>query len=161
MITRPLVLVLFLATTFSGCRFNLFEEPPSLVEQAEELTEEKEYEKAILLYEKHIQTRLAATSRPDLENPYLYLLTIGDLLLLQDKVEAALSKYEEAEKLGVSPGLISDRYRHVASYYEERGELFKAIDILNRYRDRDPLLFDGMLDRLAKEVVRSEDNAPN
>lgn len=138
-----------------GC--GVFDPGKSQRSIASELSEQKRYDEAIQTYHEHIAKRLAVEERPDWENPYIYLLDIGDIYLEQGKVPEAISWYEEAEKRSVKQGYVNDRYRFVASWYEERGELEKAIEHLKKYRERDRLLFDMMLDRLAKALVKRED----
>ena len=93
-----------------------------------------------------------------MENPYLYLLDIGDIYLEQGQVEQALKEYELAEKNKVKQGYVNDRYRNVASWYEKKGELRKALEVLKKYRKKDVILFDLMLDRIAKKIVEIEEN---
>jgi hypothetical protein len=81
---------------------------------------------------------------------------MGDVELGRGDTGKALTFYEEAEQKGVATPLISDRYRAVASWYEEHGQLKEALELLSKYRDRDDLLFDSMLDRIAKELTRKE-----
>jgi tetratricopeptide (TPR) repeat protein len=148
--------LLFLA----NCQgFHLFTSANSALEEAENTAREGNTKEAILLYQQHLEKRLAVKDRPDWENPYLYLLTIGDLELQQGNVDAALEYYQQAETKQVSKELISDRYRGVALKYESTNQLEQACTILKKYRDRDPLLFDGMLDRISKEIVTREELA--
>ena len=151
-----LALLVAFSPAICSCQ-GIFSPRRSIVEEAEELTREERYDEAIELYRNHISKRLTVADRPDWENPFLYLLAIGDLRLKQDNVDEAIALYEEAEKKGVAAPLVSDRYRGIAVYYESKHELEKAVEILARYRDRDPLLFDGMLDRLSKQIVAEED----
>ena len=125
-------------------------------EIAKNLKDAREYEKAIEQYQKHIQNRLNVKKRPDWENPYIYLLDIGDIYLEQSLPDKALETYEEAEKKKVKAAYVNDHYRAVASWYESKGELNKALDILKKYADRDPELFNMMMDRLAKQLVAAE-----
>jgi tetratricopeptide (TPR) repeat protein len=129
------------------------------VQRAEELSRQGDYDAAIALYREHMEARLAIEDRPEWENPYFYLLLIGDVQLGRGEPEAALQTYEEAERQKVEPTLISDRYRAVGRWYEEHGQLQKALEELSKYRDRDPLLFDVMLDRIAKKLTAQEDAA--
>src|SRR5690606_31946453 len=126
------------------------------LEAAEHFSREEKYDDAIAAYRKHMRYRLSLMDRPDWENPYLYLLMIGDLQLNQDKPDEALASYELAEKNKVDAALVSDRYRYLASWYEKQGRLDTAIEILTKYRDRDELLFDVMRDRIAKTLVENE-----
>lgn len=132
--------------------------PTSYLEKAEALSSEGRYDEAVEAYRSHIDYRLSLDHRPDWENPYLYLLLIGDIRLRQEKLEEALRSYEEAEAKKVDLPLVSDRYRYAASWLEKRGKLQEALDVLTKYRERDPLLMDSMRDRIAKEIVRREED---
>ena len=154
---KLLIITISSGIVLGGCHLSIFSPAKSLMEEAEELARNAQYQEAIALYQKHMQKRLSVIDRPDWENPYLYLLTIGDLELRQDKIDSAISTYEEAEKKGVSRELVSDRYRGVAEHFEQKHQLETAVEILKRFRDRDPLLYDGMLDRISKQIVAEED----
>lgn len=136
---------------FSGCAATNYRE------KAEEYTRREDYDQAIEAYRRHIAERLAIKDRPEWENPNFYLLLIGDIELARGQYDAALAAYQQAEDAGVERITVSDRYRYVASWYERNGELESAIAVLQQYRDRDPLLFDLVLDRLGKEIVRRSD----
>lgn len=129
------------------------------LKQAEELLRQDKFDQAIEAYQEHMQERLSSKNRPDWENPYFYYLLIGDIELGRGQVSKALAAYEFASKNNIHSSLISDRYRFVASWYEARGEYDDAIDILKKHRDLDPLLFDAMLDRIAKHITYLEDIA--
>ena len=129
---------------------------PEVLNRADELTVEGRFDEAIAAYQEHIQDRLEDGGRPEWENPYFYLLNIGDIELNRNNPEKALARYEEAEQKGVTISLVADRYRAVATWHEGRHELQKALEVLNRYRSKDPLIFDSMLDRIARELTRSE-----
>jgi tetratricopeptide (TPR) repeat protein len=120
---------------------------------AEELREQGLYEESNQAYLRHIESRLLIADRPEWENPYIYLLDIGDNYLLKGDVEEALRHYEKADAEGVDASYTTDRIRGVASWYEDRGELRQAIDLLKRYRERDELLIDMILDRLSRELA--------
>ena len=152
--TMKRVVISLLISCAAGC--SLFSDSSQKLRDADELTRQGKYDEAIEAYREHMTSRLEVSDRSEWENPYFYLLTIGDVELGRGDTEKALQTYEEAEKNGVGTPLISDRYRAVASYFEEHGELQKALDVLSKYRDRDPLLFDAMLDRIAKELTRKE-----
>jgi tetratricopeptide (TPR) repeat protein len=102
--------------------------------------------------------RLKVPKRPEWENPYFYLILIGDIQLGQGLIEEAEKSYALAEESKVDEYLVSDRFRGIARWYEEQGKLSEAIEFLGRYRDRDPLLYESMLDRLAKELTLKEDS---
>lgn len=124
---------------------------------AEELSRQGEYDEAIAEYRAHIAERLSAKERPNWENPHFYLILIGDIQLGQGKAEEALETYQKADQNKVDPYLISDRMRGVAAWYEKKGDLNKAVEVLRSNRTRDILLYDAMLDRLAREITRKED----
>ena len=136
----------------SGC----FSTESAQLHAAEELTSEGKPDEAITAYRKHISERLETSDRPEWENPYFYLLNVGDIELSRGNVDAALAAYEEAERENVELPLVADRYRAVAVWYEEHGEPQKALDILTKYREKDPLIFDSMLDRIARELTKAE-----
>jgi hypothetical protein len=104
-----------------------------------------------------MQYRLHVENRPDWENPYFYLLLIADIQLGQGHVDEAIASVELAEQNKVDRFLISDRYRAAASWYERQGRLPEAAAVLSRYRDRDPELFDSMLDRIGKVIIAKEE----
>jgi len=153
----------FAPLSLSGCRIFYYEgglsHPYSYnLSKAEEKTREGKYDQAINFYKDHIEERLESKSRPKAENPFFYYLIIGDLELRQNSVEEALAAYELAEEKGVDKGLVSDRFRFVSSWYEKKGEYEKAVEILTRYNDRDPLLFDLVRDRIVREIIEAEDS---
>lgn len=148
-----------LVTTFALCVAGFvgcFSAGPAQLDQAEELAQESKYDEAIAAYRAHIEDRLETPDRPDWENPYFYLLNIGDIELSRGNIPAALQTYEEAERQKVEQPLVVDRYRAVASWYEEHGRPQDALDILIKYHDKDPLIFDAMLDRIARKMTAGE-----
>ena len=110
---------------------------------------------AIKLYEAHINYRLKLDDKPEWENPYVYLLDIGDIYLNKGDVESALKYYLEVELKKVDVDYINDRLKKVAYWHEENQNFFKAIEHLKLYRDRDPLIFDLILDRISKKIITS------
>lgn len=135
-----------------GC----FNQGSENLRRADELSREGRYQEALEAYRKHMEYRLSVPDRPTWENPYFYLLLIGDEHLRQGEPTQALEQYEEAERKEIHPTLISDRYRAVARWYEEHGQLRQALDLLQRFRDRDSLLFDAMADRVARALTEQE-----
>ena len=125
---------------------------------AEESTRQGDISAAIESYRRHIAFRLTIADRPSWENPSFYELMIGDLELRRGDIAAALSAFERAEAAGIEQGLVSDRYRAAGAWLELNGRDMEALELLKKYRDRDPLLFDAMLDRIAKEVTRKEES---
>ena len=144
---------ILLCSCFSG--FRRYE----LLERAEEYSRQGKSDLAIETYRLHIRTRLALPKRPAWENPYFYLLAIGDIQLKDGSFDQALASFELAEQNGVDKLLVSDRYRLVAGLYEKQGKRSEAIAILTRYRDRDPFFFDLIRDRIAKALTLTEDKA--
>jgi len=124
---------------------------------AEEYTRQGDIAGAIDRYARHIAYRESIPDRPEWENPHFYELMIGDLELRRNDIAAALAAYERAERAGIEPGLVSDRYRSAGSWLEQNGRFEEALTLLRRYRERDPLLFDAMLDRIARAVTAAED----
>jgi len=127
-----------------------------LADQAEQLTKEGKYTEAIDTYRKHIQARLDESTRAEWENPYFYLLRVIDLQLKMEQPNEALRTCREAELQGVDYTLISDRYRAVAGWYEGHGHLDSAFQVLKTNRERDPLLFDAMLDRIGRALTQRD-----
>ena len=126
--------------------------------KADTYSREHRYEEAIAEYHRHINDRLGVKNRPEWENPYLYLLDIGDIYLEQGDVEKALENYKLAEDKEVKESYVIDRYRYIATWYEKKGDLKSALKHLEKYRDKDPLLFDLMLDRISRQMVKEEDS---
>jgi len=153
------ILLISFLVTIVGCSFDLnhfgqFKH----ISKAESLLRQDKFEEACGEYKLHIADRLAVEDRPKWENPYFYYLIIGDIKLRASNVNEALAAYEFAEKMHVDLQLVSDRYRYVAQWYENKGQHGNAIKILAKYRDRDPLLFDAVLDRVARELTILEDS---
>ena len=126
-------------------------------QKAEELRESGDYQGAIDEFDKHIEYRLTISNRPEWENPYLYLLDEGDIFMQQNLPNKALEKYLRAKEMNVDQASVSDRLRRVGTWYEDRGDFKAAIEHLKLYRELDPLLFDPILDRIAKKIVVSEE----
>jgi hypothetical protein len=114
-----------------------------MVDHAEELLANSHHKEAIVAYRNHIQNRLAAADRPEWENPHFYLLRIADIELEMGEPVQALET-------------CTDRYRAIANWYIERRELDSAFKLLQKHRQRDPLLFDAMLDRVGREITGRE-----
>lgn len=152
----PLFLIL-LSLSLTGCLY-IFSEGAMLNhrEKAEAYAKEGKYDKAIAEYEEHIKERCLVKDRPAWENPAFYKLIIGDLYLKIGKLQQAMQSYESAEKLGVEKSEVYDRFRQAGTWLEGKGKLKEAIELLKKYRNRDPLLMDSLLDRLARELVAAE-----
>jgi tetratricopeptide (TPR) repeat protein len=149
-------MVPFLFSIFSGCGPHRRGDFGHL-ERADELGRSGKYAEAIQEYRAHMEFRLSVKNRPEWENPYFYLLLIGDIQLGGGDVAAAEKSYLEARDKEVDPYLISDRMRGIARWHEERGDLKAALQVLERYRELDPLLYDSMLDRIARTLTAKED----
>lgn len=149
-----------LALIFSTCRVGTGL-ARSRLDRAEELLRQEKYDQAIEIYQQHMKDRLSLKERPEWENPYFYYLLIGDIELRRSNVDGALAAYKTAQENGIHVSLISDRIRYVAGWYEQQNQLEKAIGILQAQRALDPLLFDAMLDRLSKEIIRQKDAEPS
>ncbi len=137
-----------------GCGAYMFE--TNYLAQAEVHTEKNEYQQAIESYQHHIEQRLADSKRAQWENPYFYLIRMGDLYLKLENPSGALEKYIEAENQNVEKELVSDRIRSLASWYESKNELRKAIDLLALHREKDQFLFDSMLNRMTRKLTELE-----
>jgi tetratricopeptide (TPR) repeat protein len=151
-----MALALLASLSVHGCR-TILSPSESALSRAESFKREGRLDDAIEAFRDHMKNRLRIEDRPDWENPYLYLLTIGDLYLQKGEEETALAHYSEALEHGVESSLVADRYRNVARLYEASGRLEDAVSVLKDHRDLDPLLFDGMLDRISKRIVAEEE----
>lgn len=129
---------------------------PSAATRAESLAEEGKVDAAIAAYREHIELRLADPRRPESENPYFYLLMIGDLYLASGRIELAREAYEEARNKAVDQALTAERLRRFATHFEKKGLLEQAISELRQYRELDPLMFDSEIDRLHKLFIARE-----
>lgn len=128
------------------------------LERAEQMSNEGDFEGAIAEYQLHMQERLRDSRRPDWENPHFYLLLIGDLQLAQGRVDQAEQSFLDAEKAGIEESIVNDRLRTLAIYFEKHRKYREALDVLEKYRSRDPLLFEGMADRIAKRLAFGDDS---
>lgn len=155
---RMPALIMIALLSLSGCSPHTlyFWGSKSYVELAEEAAVKDNAPEAIEFYRRHIQRRLAATSRPAWENPNFYLISIADLQLKKEQVAEAIATIREAEAAQVDKNLISDRYRLVAEHQEKKGNLTAAMELLKEKRELDPLIYDNYLDRLAKAITEQE-----
>lgn len=128
------------------------------LERAEKLSADGNFEEAIAEYRAHMQDRIRDLQRPTWENPHFYLLLIGDLLLAQGRVSEAEQSFLEAERAGVEIANVNDRLRTLAIYFEKHKDYRAALAVLEKYRSRDPLLFEGMADRIAKRLAYEEEH---
>jgi len=130
---------------------------PSLANQADKLRKAGKYQEAISYYEDHMTNRLELKDKPSNENPYFYLVLIADCYLDLNDFESAKAKYLEAKEHKVFKDLVSDRIRKLAEIKAKEKDYETALDLLREHRDLDPLLFDGRLDELHKEMVQWEE----
>jgi tetratricopeptide (TPR) repeat protein len=129
-----------------------------LIAKADSDLEHGRYEEALEGYRRHRDDRLGDSDRPEWENPHFYTLLMGDVELRRGDPEAALALYTQADQERLSSSLVTDRYRALAAWHLEHGQFEKALGVLKTHRARDPLLFDAMLDRVAKEMTRQEES---
>ncbi|MBL7661671.1 tetratricopeptide repeat protein [bacterium] len=125
--------------------------------QARMYEQQGDYEKARAYYRTHMERRLRDKKRPAEENPYYYLITIGDLYRKEKQYERALGSYDEARANQVPAEPLIFRYRDIASDMQQEGKYDEAIDLLTIYHDLDPLLFDVDIDRVHKAMLAAED----
>ena len=157
--------VVLCTLAFSGCRVFFYSTSADgstaaaeHLRAAEDFADKSNYEQAIIEYQAHIDQRLKVEGRPEWENPWFYLILISDLELRRGDVNAAIAALDRANEMKVDTSLVADRYRAIARWYEERGELDKSFDVLQKYREIDPLLFDAILDRLGRKIVAAEES---
>lgn len=149
--------LLFGSLALTACSPFFGQEREGLLQKAEELLRQERYDEAVETYERHLEYRLALEHRAEWENPYFYYLMIGDIRLKQNRGEEALAAYLQAQTKGVDLLLVADRIRTVARWFERRGELDRANSLLMEHRELDPLMFDTMLDRIAREITAREE----
>jgi tetratricopeptide (TPR) repeat protein len=128
-------------------------------DRALQLQLEGKSESAIREYYLHINQRLHEQQTQQImssENPYFYLILIGDIYLEINEPLKAKEIYLEAQKNNVAKEFIADRLRILARYYRKRKEYHNAMEILEQYRELDDLLFDSDRDEIAKELVANE-----
>jgi len=157
---RYIFVLVISASLLYGCTTSITARYRDL-ERAEGLLSGGQFDEAISIYRSHIDYRLNLDKRASWENPYFYLLLIGDIELKRRSPEAAYVAYKEALSHGVDKNLISDRIRSLSHWHEEQGGIEKSIDILRSHRELDPLLFDAMLDRLARKLTDKEEFSLN
>jgi tetratricopeptide (TPR) repeat protein len=143
------------ALVFEGCGLSPRSRQASALTQAEEFSGNGEFERSISAYEEHIKTRLDST-KPEWENPFFYYLKIGDIYLRQNQPDKAISAYLTAKQKGIDKLMISDRLRALASWYEKNKQLEQALKLLTTHSELDPILFNAMLDRIARKLSDQE-----
>lgn len=130
---------------------------PSHAQRAAQLRQQGKYEESIEQYRLHMEQRKNDPNRPQDENPSFYELLIGDVFLDAGNPKEAEESYLRASSQNVHGDLVNFKFRHLGQWYESQGNLGKAIEILKKYRDRDPLMFDYDIDRLHKAMLKQED----
>lgn len=108
--------------------------------------------------EKYKQKRLQNENREEWDNPYFYNLFLADFYLALEKPEKALNLINEANNQNIDTRLILDRATRVMTYYEERGNLDDAVQIMYRYHTLNPILCEIHLDRLLRKLTEQERN---
>lgn len=129
----------------------------TITKETKEQFNEKDFNKSILKLEEHITERLKVKNRAEWENPYIYYLDIGDLYLKKGNIKKATEYYLLADTKEVNKAYVNHRLRNIADFYMAEKEYNAAINHLNKYKYRDELLFGLMLDRLAREIVNSDE----
>ena len=152
----PLVLGLLLIS-LGSCAFFGFGRGPSHARVAAQLRADKKYDEAIVEYRKHIDARLNDSRREPEENPYFYLILIGDIYLEEGKTDDALASYVEAKDKEVEVALVVDRIRRIARAMKDAGKYRDAVALLKKYRELDEFVFDLDIDENLKAIVKSED----
>lgn len=138
----------------SGC---LFSQTASHAQVAQSLRDQGKYDEAIVEYRLHMATREKDVHRPKDENPAFYELLIGDTYLEAGRPELAEESYLRADTAAVPKDLVNFKLRHLATWYEEKSQFEPAILLLNKFRDRDPVMFNYDIDRLHKKMLSTED----
>lgn len=122
---------------------------------AEQSFSQEKWDDAIRHYHAHMSQRERVPNKAAWENPKFYYLLVGDAQLELKQPEEALKSYLIAEEQAHEK--IGDRIRNLSRWYERRADTDRAIELLTQFRERDPLLFDGELDRLYREITIRED----
>ena len=143
------LIVFYIATLcLSSCSTNF----RYYLDKAEAAKERQNYSSAIQFYKEHIEFREKDRKAPK-ENPYFYLLMIGDLYLKNEDPLNAEKTFVEAIEKDVSKPLCAERIRMIAKYYSENNSYEEAFKLLEFHRELDPLLFDLDKDNLHKEFI--------
>lgn len=145
------------AALLASTSCSLFTKLPTALESADDARKSGKFEEAIILYRQHLQQRVDARWKIQNENPYFWLLTIGDVYLESENPLKAKETYDQARLHNVDRPLLVDRYLTLATWYKKHGDVLKAIAVLKEYRPLDTLLFNGELDTISKELVAQQD----
>ena len=149
---KPLRLAGALILCCASCIFT----PTSHLMRAEVLRRDKKYSEAIEQYRLYIEQRLAEKHVPEEQNPFFYYLLIGDSYLGLSDPASAKESYLIARDNKAEPDLVAAKLRSLALYYEDRKQYQDAIDVLQEFRELDPLLFDLDIDRNHKKMLEPE-----
>ena len=159
--TRQAWFLLTISLLLSGCFFYAgsvtFSAPGEHRRAAEKLQGAGKYREALQEYELHMAERLKARNRPAEENPYFYLLYVGDCYLELGEEKTALAKYLEAREHGIPDTSLTDRLLRVANWYGARGRYEEALALLEKYREVDPLILESQLDTFSKLIVQRDE----
>ena len=94
---RRVLIICVLSATFSGCRLIFTRSGSETLSQAEEALRQDKFDRAIELYQSHMNNRLKIKNRKEWENPFFYTLMIGDIYLKANQPEKALLSYQTAQ----------------------------------------------------------------
>jgi len=156
-----IVFMVGLALNLTGCLVfygvSTWQPPGEHRRTAEQLRSQGDFTQAIAEYHLHIAERLRASKRAADENPHFYLLYIGDCYLELGDPLAATEQYLSAHQLNVSETSITDRLLRVANWYGARGRYEEALELLDKHREIEPLIFESQLDTFSKLVVQRDE----
>ena len=159
LLTRLTISLLLMFLLF-GCSVFAPNKPSgfsSLAKQADQARKAGDCDKAIPLYREHLHRRLKDSKRPKSENPWFYLILIGDCLVDQDKEDVAVSVYLEAKEKKVLPELVADRFIRISERMTSNNRFSEAMRFLKKHREIDELLFDARIDEIHKRMVAMEE----
>lgn len=151
LIPSHLSLSFVLLISFSACS------QQSLLSKAQELESSGSYAEARDAYEKYFAQLLEQNYKTP--NPYFYQVIIGDLELKLGNPDLALERYQTAIEHDVNKGLLSDRIRLLADWWENAGEADRSLALFQQYRFLDPQSFDYELSQLHRRIVAREQNS--
>jgi len=152
-----IIIIHLLLLSLSGCSYFGINNNLSLARKAEAAQKEGDCDKAIEYYQLHIESRIEEDKKADKENPWFYLVKIGDCQLQQGKEEDALNTYLEAKSKKVYPDLIADRLMKIVDVRIKNKRYEQAVALLKNHREIDELKFDSRIDEIHKEVVANEE----
>ena len=130
----------------------------SLADKAAQEFNDGDLEQARKNYFRHMKKRLLDESRPNDENPFFYLVLIGDIYLKEEKLERAFYFYRVGHGKKVKTPLIAYRIRKVALAYHKNKQSEIALDILREYRELDEFAFDAEKDKIHREYINQLNN---